>query len=85
MRHYKERFRSLFGEELLQARYRMCLTQEEMSERMGISARSYSDLERGKRGPSALSLMGFLQILTQEERYRMVEAFRALEEEGEEQ
>ena len=46
--------------ELISKRAELGLSQEEMSERLCISLRSYSNLEHGKSFCSALSLINFI-------------------------
>ena len=60
------------------------LSQEEMSERLRMSARAYSDLEREKSGLSATTLMFYLAVLPEEDILRLIaefqEEFRQVEE-----
>ena len=48
-------------------RHKRNLTQEEMSERLHITSRAYSDLERGCSCCSALALLFFLLMLKSDE------------------
>lgn len=52
------------------------LTQEKMSERLRMSTRAYSNLEREKSGFSATTLMLYLSVLSKEEILRLVGEFR---------
>ena len=48
------------------------LTQAAMSEKLHISERAYSDLERGRRGLSAATLLYFLMLLSEEGRVQFL-------------
>lgn len=56
---------------------RLGITQERMAERLGIAARSYNDLEHGRSGVSARTLLFFLGMLTDEEIVRLVRGYCA--------
>ena len=43
-----------------------------MSEKLHISERAYSDLERGRRGLSAATLLYFLMLLSEEGRVQFL-------------
>ncbi|MCD8125692.1 MAG: helix-turn-helix domain-containing protein [Lachnospiraceae bacterium] len=64
---YTKFARSFFSAYTKSLRSHRKLTQEEMSEQLHISWRSYSDLERGKSGFSAKSLLFLMLMLNQEE------------------
>ena len=63
MRSYPAVVRELGARELRMLRERMGLTQEEMAEQLRITARAYSDLERGKYCASAATLLFLLEML----------------------
>ena len=50
------------------ARKKLGLTQAAMSEKMHISERAYGEIERGRSGLSAATLLHFLFLLTDEAR-----------------
>lgn len=52
------------------------LTQEEMAERLRISSRAYSDLERGKYCFSTITLLFLLLMLNEEELKELLDIFR---------
>lgn len=57
---YKEIIKERFRKELIRTRYEAKLTQEEMAEKLDMSARSYSDLEAGKSCCSAVTFVLYL-------------------------
>ena len=57
---YHNKLKIYFRNKLLLARGKLNLTQEQMSERLEISLRNYSELERGKNSCNALTLALFL-------------------------
>ena len=52
------------------------LTQDEMAERLRITSRAYGDLERGKYCFSAIALLFFLLMLSDDELKAFLESFR---------
>ena len=59
-------------------RQELGITQEKMSEYLHIACRSYSDLENGRYCFSAISLLFFLLILTEDELKDMLGEFREM-------
>lgn len=55
--------RKLVGENFARLRRERGLTQEEMEERSGFSQQYLSDLERGKRNPTVITLYELAQAL----------------------
>ena len=55
-----DRLKNSFKNELITKRAELSLSQEKMAERLDISLRSYSDLERGNSFCSAVSLINFV-------------------------
>ena len=53
--------RTFFGERVLAARKSFGLSQEKVASKLEMACRSYVDLEHGKTGCSALTLVLFLQ------------------------
>lgn len=86
MKPYAALIAELCSRELFALRSRKALTQEAMAEQLRISSRAYSDLERGKYGVSASTLMFLLSMLDEEEQHTLFQQFiervRALEEEA---
>ena len=67
MKLYKEALRSFFSGYVSALRRRRGLTQEEMAERLRITGRAYSDLERGIYCFSAVALVFLLLMLEEHE------------------
>ena len=67
MNDYKLLLREQFSAQIKASRHKRNLTQEEMSERLHITSRAYSDLERGCSCCSALALLFFLLMLETDE------------------
>ena len=63
MKPYPALLAELLSEELSSLRQQMALTQEAMAERLRISSRAYSDLERAKYATSAPTLMFLFSML----------------------
>ena len=67
MSGYKVLLQKQFSLQVKALRHQRNLTQEEMSERLHITSRAYSDLERGCSCCSALALLFFLLMLKSDE------------------
>ena len=67
MKLYKEALRSFFSGYVSALRRRRGLTQEEMAEKLRITGRAYSDLERGIYCFSAVALVFLLLMLEEHE------------------
>ena len=63
MKPYPALLAELLSKELYSLRQQKSLTQEAMAERLRISSRAYSDLERGKYAASAPSLLFLFSML----------------------
>ena len=75
MKPYPALLAELLSEELSSLRQKMALTQEAMAERLRISSRAYSDLERGKYATSAPTLMFLFSMLDAEAQGALVQQF----------
>ena len=75
MKPYPALFAELLSEELSSLRQQMALTQEAMAERLRISSRAYSDLERGKYAASAPTLLFLFSMLDAEAQGALVQQF----------
>lgn len=76
MRKYRMFVRNFLSGWAKKAREERKLTQEKMAERLTMSVRSYADLERGKSGFSATTLLFFLSELPEEQAMQIVREFR---------
>ena len=63
MKPYPALLAELLSKELSSLRQQKALTQEAMAERLRISSRAYSDLERGRYAASAPTLMFLFSML----------------------
>ena len=75
MKPYPALLAELLSEELSSLRQQMVLTQEAMAERLRISSRAYSDLERGKYATSAPTLMFLFSMLDTEAQGALIRQF----------
>lgn len=55
--------RRIVGENVRRARLAAAMTQEQLSERCGFSQQYLSDLERGKRNPTIVTIFELAQAL----------------------
>ena len=75
MKPYPVLLSELLSTELSSLRQQMALTQEAMAERLRISSRAYSDLERGRYAASAPTLMFLFSMLDAEALDALVQQF----------
>ena len=75
MKPYPALLSELLSTELSSPRQQMALTQEAMAERLRISSRAYSDLERGRYAASAPTLMFLFSMLDAEALDALVQQF----------
>ena len=75
MKPYPALLSELLSTELSSLRQQMALTQEAMAERLRISSRAYSDLERGRYAASAPTLMFLFSMLDAEALDVLVQQF----------
>ena len=66
MKPYPALLAELLSKELYSLRQQKSLTQEAMAERLRISSRAYSDLERGKYAASAPTLLFLFSMLEED-------------------
>ena len=64
-----------FGKQIRQIRKDAKLTQEQMAEKLRITGRAYSDLERGRYADSAPTLMFLFSMLDAEALDALVQQF----------
>ena len=75
MKPYPALLAELLSEELSSLRQQMALTQEAMAERLRISSRAYSDLERGRYAASAPTLLFLFSMLDAEAQGALMRQF----------
>lgn len=78
MRQYKLLLQGFLMDRILLYRSANQFTQEQMAELLHISPRSYFDLEHGKYGLSALTLIFFLLILSKTDVLNLLDEFQNL-------
>ena len=76
MKHYKVFIREFLASWAVALRNSRKLTQEEMAEQLRITSRAYGDLERGKFCFSAIALLFFMVMLSDEELLSFRNEFR---------
>ena len=76
MNPYKEILRKIFSEYVGALRKRRGLTQEQMAEKLRITGRAYSDLERGIYCFSAVALVFLLLMLEEGEIKELLSSLR---------
>ena len=75
MKPYPALLAELLSKELYSLRQQKSLMQEAMAERLRISSRAYSDLERGKYAASAPTLLFLFSMLDAEAQSDLVRQF----------
>ena len=75
MKPYPALLAELLSKELYSLRQQKSLTQEAMAEKLRISSRAYSDLERGKYAASAPTLLFLFSMLDAEAQGALVQQF----------
>lgn len=83
MQEYKDAVREHLSSYVCQLRQRRGLTQEEMAEKLRITARAYGDLERGKfcfSAPALMALLLILKELKEDEVAELLNDFRKITE-----
>ena len=78
MNLYKSMAKEYLQSHVKMKRWEMGVTQEKMAEYLRIACRSYSDLESGRYCCSATSLLFFLLMLTENEVKDMIDEFREM-------
>ena len=81
MRAYKEALQQLLKNRLLNFRAEHGYSQEKIAELLHISPRALFDLESGKYGFSALTLMFFLSVMEEKEVQKLLREFRRIVDE----
>lgn len=76
MRKYRAFVKAYLAKRLLATRKELKLTQEKMSESLRMSVRSYTEIERGRSGFSATTLLFFLSGLPEEQALDVIRGFR---------
>lgn len=80
MNNYKYMFCEYLRAQVRAYRKQHKISQENMSEMLHVSPRSYFDQEHGKYGFSALSLISFLILLSEDEVTEFIVQYRKIAE-----
>ncbi|WP_394272271.1 helix-turn-helix transcriptional regulator [Butyricicoccus sp.] len=75
---YKTSFRNHLATKLKRYRHSHKLSQETMSEYLRISPRSYVDIERGRYGMSAHTLVMFMLMMSDTEVLQLIDELRKI-------
>ena len=75
MKPYPALLAELLSAELSSLRQQKALTQEAMAEKLHISSRAYSDLERGRYAASAQTLMFLFSMLDADAQSTLIQQF----------
>ena len=75
MKPYPALLAELLSAELSSLRQQKALTQEAMAEKLHISSRAYSDLERGRYAASAPTLMFLFSMLDADAQSALIQQF----------
>ena len=75
MKPYPALLAELLSAELSSLRQQKALTQEAMAEKLHISSRAYSDLERGRYAASAQTLMYLFSMLDADAQSTLIQQF----------
>lgn len=78
MQTNKTLFRDFFAVKFKKYRFKHDLSQEQMAERLHISTRSYSDIERRIYGISAQTLVMYMLIISEDELQQLILDLRKL-------
>ena len=67
MRKYEDLFLAFWVVRIREFRTKMNLSQEKLAEKLHVNTRSYQKLERGVHKPSAITIIPFLYLLSDQE------------------
>ena len=70
----------MFKDKLLEARLSNCMTQEEISEKLGVSQAMYNMIEKGIRTPSFSILISLCVILNTTSDFLLSDEIKRMEE-----
>ena len=85
MRKYEDLFLAFWVVHVGEFRLRIDLTQEKLAEKLRINHRNYQKLERGIHKPSAITMILFLYLLSDQEIISFIRTFDQLVEKADSQ
>ena len=75
MRKHESLFLAFWVVRIREFRIKMELTQEKLAEKLCLSTRNYQKLERGVQKPSAITIILFLYLLSDQEIISFIRSF----------
>ena len=75
MRKHESLFLAFWVVRIREFRIKMELTQERLAEKLCLSTRNYQKLERGVHNPSAITIILFLYLLSDQEIISFIRSF----------
>ena len=85
MRKYEDLFLAFWVVRIREFRTKMNLSQEKLAEKLHVNTRSYQKLERGVHKPSAITIILFLYLLSDQEIVSFIRSFAQLVEKADSQ
>ena len=82
MRKHESLFLAFWVVRIREFRIKMELTQERLAEKLCLSTRNYQKLERGVHKPSAITIILFLYLLSDQEIISFIRSFGQMVEKG---
>ena len=82
MRKHESLFHAFWVVRIREFRIKMELTQERLAEKLCLSTRNYQKLERGVHKPSAIMIILFLYLLSDQEIISFIRSFGQMVEKG---
>ena len=82
MRKHESLFLAFWVVRIREFRIKMELTQERLAEKLCLSTRNYQKLERGVHRPSAITIILFLYLLSDQEIISFIHSFGQMVEKG---
>lgn len=75
MRKYEDLFLAFWVVRIREFRIKMELTQERLAEKLHVNTQNYQKLERGVHKPSAITIVLFLYLLSDQEIISFIRSF----------
>ena len=75
MRKYEDLFLAFWAVRIREFRTKMNLSQEKLAEKLHVNTQNYQKLERGVHKPSAITIILFLYLLSDQEIISFIRSF----------
>lgn len=85
MRKYEDLFLAFWVVRIREFRTKMNLSQEKLAEKLHVNTQNYQKLERGVHKPSAITIILFLYLLSDQEIVSFIRSFAQLVEKADSQ